>query len=45
MKHRKGLWSPDEDQKLRDYVMNYGLGCWSAVPMNAGNLYFQCALS
>ncbi|KAJ0695051.1 putative transcription factor MYB family [Helianthus annuus] len=36
MKHRKGLWSPDEDQKLRDYVMNYGHGCWSAVPINAG---------
>ncbi|KAL9992863.1 putative transcription factor MYB-HB-like family [Helianthus debilis subsp. tardiflorus] len=36
MKHRKGLWSPDEDQKLRDYVMNNGHGCWSAVPINAG---------
>lgn len=37
MKQKKGLWSPDEDQKLRDYVMNYGHGCWSAVPINAGN--------
>ncbi|KAK9070366.1 hypothetical protein SSX86_010768 [Deinandra increscens subsp. villosa] len=36
MKHHKGLWSPDEDQKLRNYVMNYGHGCWSAVPINAG---------
>ncbi|XP_076956676.1 transcription factor LAF1-like [Bidens hawaiensis] len=36
LKHKKGLWSPDEDQKLRDYVMNYGHGCWSAVPVNAG---------
>ncbi|KAJ9545705.1 hypothetical protein OSB04_025412 [Centaurea solstitialis] len=36
LKHRKGLWSPDEDQKLRDYVVNYGHGCWSAVPINAG---------
>ncbi|KAL8199740.1 hypothetical protein R6Q57_013308 [Mikania cordata] len=36
MKQKKGLWSPDEDQKLRDYVMNYGFGCWSAVPINAG---------
>ncbi|KVI07170.1 Homeodomain-like protein, partial [Cynara cardunculus var. scolymus] len=35
LKHRKGLWSPDEDQKLRDYVVNYGHGCWSAVPINA----------
>ncbi|CAI9260662.1 unnamed protein product [Lactuca saligna] len=36
LKHKKGLWSPDEDQKLRDYIMNYGHGCWSAVPINAG---------
>ncbi|PWA70164.1 myb domain protein 19 [Artemisia annua] len=36
MKPKKGLWSPDEDQKLRDYVMNYGHGCWSMVPINAG---------
>nr|GEZ67481.1 transcription factor LAF1-like [Tanacetum cinerariifolium] len=36
MKPKKGLWSPDEDQKLRDYVMNYGHGCWSTVPINAG---------
>ncbi|KAI3762471.1 hypothetical protein L1987_52901 [Smallanthus sonchifolius] len=36
MKQKKGLWSPDEDQKLRDYVMNYGYSCWSAVPVNAG---------
>ncbi|KAK9049674.1 hypothetical protein SSX86_031356 [Deinandra increscens subsp. villosa] len=36
MEHKKGLWSPDEDQKLRDYVMNYGHGYWSAVPAKAG---------
>nr|GEX11591.1 transcription factor LAF1-like [Tanacetum cinerariifolium] len=35
-KHKKGLWSPDEDQKLKDYVMNYGHSCWSSVPINAG---------
>lgn len=35
-KHRKGLWSPEEDQKLRDYVLNHGHGCWSSVPINAG---------
>lgn len=36
LKYKKGLWSPDEDQKLRDYILNYGHGCWSAVPINAG---------
>ncbi|GKA34956.1 transcription factor LAF1-like protein [Tanacetum coccineum] len=37
MKPKKGLWSPDDDQKLRDYVMNYGHGCWTTVPINTGN--------
>ncbi|KAI3720677.1 hypothetical protein L2E82_31668 [Cichorium intybus] len=36
VKHKKGLWSPDEDQKLRHYVMNHGHACWSSVPINAG---------
>ncbi|MCD9638648.1 hypothetical protein HAX54_022738 [Datura stramonium] len=31
-KHRKGLWSPDEDQKLKDYILKHGHGCWSSVP-------------
>ncbi|GKV31103.1 hypothetical protein SLEP1_g39840 [Rubroshorea leprosula] len=35
-KHRKGLWSPEEDQKLRNYVLEHGHGCWSSVPINAG---------
>ncbi|GLT36104.1 hypothetical protein SLA2020_105070 [Shorea laevis] len=35
-KHRKGLWSPEEDQKLRNYVLRHGHGCWSSVPINAG---------
>jgi hypothetical protein len=35
--HRKGLWSPEEDQKLRDHIIRYGHGCWSALPAKAGN--------
>ncbi|XP_034711635.1 transcription factor LAF1-like [Vitis riparia] len=35
-KHRKGLWSPEEDARLRNYVLKYGHGCWSSVPVNAG---------
>ncbi|XP_016464665.1 transcription factor MYB61-like [Nicotiana tabacum] len=35
-KHKKGLWSPDEDQKLKDYIITYGHVCWSSVPINAG---------
>ncbi|KAK4283173.1 hypothetical protein QN277_000155 [Acacia crassicarpa] len=35
-KHRKGLWSPEEDNKLRNYIVKHGHGCWSSVPINAG---------
>ncbi|KAJ8448703.1 hypothetical protein Cgig2_010590 [Carnegiea gigantea] len=35
-KHRKGLWSPEEDEKLRNYILKHGHGCWSSVPINAG---------
>ncbi|CAN8254868.1 unnamed protein product [Cochlearia groenlandica] len=33
---RKGLWSPEEDEKLRSYVIKYGHGCWNNVPIQAG---------
>ncbi|KAL3834443.1 hypothetical protein ACJIZ3_009179 [Penstemon smallii] len=35
-KHRKGLWSPDEDMKLKSYILKHGHGCWSSVPVNTG---------
>lgn len=35
-KLRKGLWSPEEDEKLLNYITQYGHGCWSAVPKLAG---------
>ncbi|KAI5013997.1 transcription factor LAF1-like [Hordeum vulgare subsp. vulgare] len=34
--HRKGLWSPEEDQKLRDFIVRHGHSCWSTVPVKAG---------
>lgn len=43
MNYRKGLWSPEEDQRLRDYILKHGLGCWSAVPAKAGELIFRAA--
>jgi hypothetical protein len=45
MNYRKGLWSPEEDQRLRDYILKHGLGCWSAVPAKAGELLFFFLLS
>ncbi|KAK9672643.1 hypothetical protein RND81_12G114100 [Saponaria officinalis] len=35
-KHKKGLWSPEEDQRLRNYILQHGFGCWSSVPKFAG---------
>ena len=36
---RKGLWSPDEDKKLFNYIIRNGLqGCtWTYVAKQAGN--------
>lgn len=35
-KLKKGLWSPEEDEKLVRYITKHGHGCWSAVPKQAG---------
>ncbi|KAI0504473.1 hypothetical protein KFK09_015425 [Dendrobium nobile] len=35
-KLRKGLWSPEEDEKLLKHITKYGHGCWSSVPKLAG---------
>lgn len=35
-KLRKGLWSPEEDDKLINYMLTSGQGCWSDVARNAG---------
>ncbi|KAA8533737.1 hypothetical protein F0562_031254 [Nyssa sinensis] len=36
LKHKKGLWSPDEDQMLKNYILQHGHGCWSSVPIKTG---------
>nr|AZL19385.1 transcription factor MYB14 [Diospyros kaki] len=35
-KLRKGLWSPEEDEKLINHITKFGHGCWSSVPKLAG---------
>ncbi|KAF3617872.1 Transcription factor MYB86 [Capsicum annuum] len=35
-KHKRGLWSPYEDHKLKDYILKHGHGCWASVPINSG---------
>lgn len=39
-KVKRGLWSPEEDQKLINFVSTYGHGCWSSVPRLAGIFIF-----
>ncbi|KAF3614272.1 Transcription factor MYB34 [Capsicum annuum] len=33
---KKGAWSPEEDQKLRTYIMRYGIWNWRQMPKFAG---------
>ncbi|XP_004300815.1 PREDICTED: transcription factor MYB21-like [Fragaria vesca subsp. vesca] len=35
-KVKRGLWSPEEDEKLLSYITTYGHGCWRKVPEQAG---------
>ncbi|XP_057730896.1 transcription factor MYB83-like [Arachis stenosperma] len=35
-KLRKGLWSPEEDEKLLRYMLTSGQGCWTDIARNAG---------
>ncbi|KAE8732494.1 Transcription factor MYB39 [Hibiscus syriacus] len=32
----KGPWTPEEDQKLIDYIQKHGYGNWRTLPKNAG---------
>ncbi|XP_020572557.1 transcription factor LAF1-like [Phalaenopsis equestris] len=36
MKCKKGLWSPEEDERLKNYIVRHGHGCWTEVPVKAG---------
>ncbi|XP_004235434.2 transcription factor MYB14-like [Solanum lycopersicum] len=33
---KKGAWSPEEDQKLKSYIMKFGIWNWSHMPKFAG---------
>ncbi|KAM2938386.1 hypothetical protein FF1_038179 [Malus domestica] len=35
-KVKRGLWSPEEDEKLVRHITTYGHGCWRKVPEQAG---------
>ncbi|GKV19135.1 hypothetical protein SLEP1_g29428 [Rubroshorea leprosula] len=33
---KKGPWTPEEDEKLIDYIQKHGYGNWRTLPKNAG---------
>ncbi|KAB2082084.1 hypothetical protein ES319_A05G174600v1 [Gossypium barbadense] len=33
---KKGPWTPEEDQKLIDYIQKHGYGNWRTLPKNSG---------
>ncbi|XP_062182359.1 transcription factor MYB61-like [Phragmites australis] len=35
-KLRKGLWSPEEDERLASHIACFGVSCWSSIPELAG---------
>ncbi|CAL4951855.1 unnamed protein product [Urochloa decumbens] len=35
-KVRKGLWSPEEDERLATHIARFGVSCWSSIPEIAG---------
>ncbi|KAF8399761.1 hypothetical protein HHK36_015632 [Tetracentron sinense] len=42
-KLRKGLWSPEEDEKLFNHITRFGVGCWNSVPKLADCRWAQIA--
>jgi len=33
---KKGPWTPEEDEKLMDYISKHGRGTWRTLPKHAG---------
>lgn len=40
---KKGPWTPEEDQKLVDYIQKHGYGNWRTLPKNAGIYFLFCS--
>ncbi|KAF0920354.1 hypothetical protein E2562_034817 [Oryza meyeriana var. granulata] len=42
-KERKGLWSPEEDERLYTHITRCGVSTWSSVAQLAGkNTTYSC---
>lgn len=44
-KLKKGLWSPEEDEKLFNHITRFGVGCWSSVPKLAGTFFIPIIIN
>jgi hypothetical protein len=44
-KRKRGLWSPEEDTKLYNHIITFGVDSWSSLPRKAGNLSLSLYLS
>ncbi|KAK9079623.1 hypothetical protein SSX86_001296 [Deinandra increscens subsp. villosa] len=44
-KVKRGLWSPEEDEKLIRFITTHGYGCWSEVPEKAVSGLQRCGKS
>jgi len=39
---KKGPWSPEEDERLREFIEKHGTGGnWISLPHKAGKIFFQ----
>lgn len=38
---KKGPWTPEEDNKLIQYIQLHGPGNWRTLPKNAGNYFIH----
>ena len=43
-KVKRGLWSPEEDDKLLTHITTHGHGSWSSVPKLAGSVSFALSV-
>lgn len=39
---KKGPWTPEEDEKLVEYINNHGHGSWRSLPKLAGFVSISC---
>jgi hypothetical protein len=44
-KVRKGLWSPEEDERLASHIARFGVSCWSSIPELAGDEHMHAFLT